>query len=118
MNLALIVFFVSFTLIFLLRIPIAPGMMMASAFYFALSKNPAASLDMVAMQFLTNMNASFILIAVPLFVFMGRDHEFGQSDEYDLLVCERAGRKAKRRAGACECRRFNYILRNDWLGSR
>ena len=70
MNLPLIIFFLSFVAMFLLRIPIAPGMMMCSAFYFFLSKNPAASLDMVAMQFLTNMNASFILIAVPLFVFM------------------------------------------------
>ncbi|HOV38500.1 MAG TPA: TRAP transporter large permease [Spirochaetales bacterium] len=70
MNLPLIVFFVSFAAVFLLRVPIAPGMMMSSAFYFLLSENPAASLDMVAMQFLTNMNASFILIAVPLFVFM------------------------------------------------
>ncbi|MBP7106817.1 MAG: hypothetical protein KBB02_06345, partial [Spirochaetia bacterium] len=65
MNLPLIVFVLSFVAVFLLGIPLAPGMMLSSAFYFLLSKNPAASLDMVAMQFLTNLNASFVLIAVP-----------------------------------------------------
>lgn len=70
MNLALIVFFLTFIAVFLLRMPIGIGMMVSSIFYFALSHHPAASLDMVATQFLTNMNSSFILIAVPLFVFM------------------------------------------------
>lgn len=70
MNVALIVFFLTFIAVFLLRMPIGIGMMVSSVFYFAISKHPAASLDMVATQFLTNMNSSFILIAVPLFVFM------------------------------------------------
>lgn len=97
MNLALIVFFISFALIFLLRIPIAPGMMMASAFYFALSKNPAASLDMVAMQFLTNMNASFILIAVPLFVFMA---EIMNSGKVTNMIFSFANALVGKRKGA------------------
>lgn len=70
MNLALIVFLLSFLLIFLIRIPIAPGMLMASIFYFAIAKGPAANISMVATQFLTNMDSKFVLIAVPLFVFM------------------------------------------------
>ncbi len=70
MNLALIVFLICFILIFLIRIPIAPGMLMASLFYFALASGPAADLGMAATQFLTNMNSKFVLIAVPLFVFM------------------------------------------------
>lgn len=97
MNLPLIVFFVSFTLVFLLRIPIAPGMMMASAFYFFLSKNPAASLDMVAMQFLTNMNASFILIAVPLFVFMA---EIMNSGKVTNMIFSFANALVGKRKGA------------------
>lgn len=70
MNLALLVFLLCFILIFLIRIPIAPGMMMASLFYFAIASSPAADISMVASQFLTNMNSKFVLIAVPLFVFM------------------------------------------------
>ena len=70
MNIALLVFILCFILIFLIRIPIAPGMLMASLFYFALASGPAADMSMAATQFLTNMNSKFVLIAVPLFVFM------------------------------------------------
>ena len=70
MNLALAIFFLSFIAVFLIRIPIGVGMMMSSIFYFALSTRPGSTIGMVATQFLTNMNSSFILIAVPLFVFM------------------------------------------------
>jgi tripartite ATP-independent transporter DctM subunit len=84
-------------LMFLLRIPIAPGMMMSSAFYFFLSKNPASSLDMVAMQFLTNMNASFILIAVPLFVFMA---EIMNSGKVTSMIFSFANALVGKRKGA------------------
>ncbi len=97
MNIPLIVFFLSFVCMFLLRIPIAPGMMMSSAFYFVLSKNPAASLDMVAMQFLTNMNASFILIAVPLFVFMA---EIMNSGKVTNMIFSFANALVGKRRGA------------------
>ena len=70
MNIALIIFLLCFALIFLIRIPIAPGMMMASIFYFAIAQGPAVDISMAATQFLTNMNSKFVLIAVPLFVFM------------------------------------------------
>lgn len=70
MNLALLVFLLCFILIFVIRIPIAPGMLMASLFYFAIASSPAANISMAASQFLTNMNSKFVLIAVPLFVFM------------------------------------------------
>jgi tripartite ATP-independent transporter DctM subunit len=70
MNIALLVFLLCFILIFLIRIPIAPGMLMASLFYFALASGPAVDMGMAATQFLTNMNSKFVLIAVPLFVFM------------------------------------------------
>jgi tripartite ATP-independent transporter DctM subunit len=45
-------------------------MLMSSIFYFALAQGPLADLGMVATQFLTSLNSSFVLIAVPLFVFM------------------------------------------------
>ncbi len=70
MNIALIVFLISFVAVFLLRIPIGIGMLMSAIFYFAVAPSPAATVGMAATQFLTNMNSSFILIAVPLFVFM------------------------------------------------
>jgi tripartite ATP-independent transporter DctM subunit len=69
MNLPLLVFFICFVLVFVLRIPIAFGMIMTSVFYFALAPGPATGIGMAATQFLTNLNVKFILIAVPLFVF-------------------------------------------------
>jgi tripartite ATP-independent transporter DctM subunit len=69
MNLPLIVFLVMFILTFLLRIPIAFGMIMSSIFYFTVATGPAATIGMAANQFLSNMNVSFILLAVPLFIF-------------------------------------------------
>ncbi len=70
---------------------------MSSAFYFLLSRNPAASLDMVAMQFLTNMNASFILIAVPLFVFMA---EIMNSGKVTNMIFSFANALVGKRKGA------------------
>jgi tripartite ATP-independent transporter DctM subunit len=70
MNVPLIVFIISFILVFILRIPIAAGMLMSSIFYFSLAHSPIADISMVATQFLTSLNSSFVLIAVPLFVFM------------------------------------------------
>jgi tripartite ATP-independent transporter DctM subunit len=69
MNVPLIVFLLMFLLTFLLRIPIAFGMMMSSIFYFTVATGPAATIGMAANQFLSNMNVSFILLAVPLFIF-------------------------------------------------
>jgi tripartite ATP-independent transporter DctM subunit len=70
MNFPLTVFIISFVLVFVLRIPIAVGMLMSSIFYFSLAKGPIADVSMVATQLLTSLNSSFVLIAVPLFVFM------------------------------------------------
>jgi tripartite ATP-independent transporter DctM subunit len=70
MNFPLTVFIVSFVLVFVLRIPIAAGMLMSSIFYFYQAKGPIADVSIVATQLLTSLNSSFVLIAVPLFVFM------------------------------------------------
>jgi tripartite ATP-independent transporter DctM subunit len=69
MNLPLIIFLLMFTLTLLLRIPIAFGMIMSSIFYFTFAAGPAKTIGMTANQFLSNMNVSFILLAVPLFIF-------------------------------------------------
>ena len=81
MNIALIVFFLSFISIFILRIPIALGMMMTSIFYFAVAQSPAAEIAMTATQVLTGLNSNFILIAVPLFVFMAQVMNSGKITE-------------------------------------
>ena len=70
MDIPLLVFVLSFILVFIIRIPIALGMFMSSIFYFSLAKGPIADISLVATQFLTSLNSSFVLIAVPLFVFM------------------------------------------------
>jgi tripartite ATP-independent transporter DctM subunit len=97
MNLALIVFFVSFIAVFLLRIPIGVGMMMSSIFYFAIATQPGAVVSMVATQFLTNMNSSFILIAVPLFVFMA---EIMNSGKVTMMIFSFANALVGKRKGA------------------
>lgn len=78
MNLPLIVFIACFALIFILRIPIAMGMLMASIFYFALAD---VDVGMAATQFLTNLNSKFILLAVPLFVFAAKVMNTGEVTE-------------------------------------
>jgi len=69
MSLPLIVFVLMFILTMLLRIPIAFGMIMSSIFYFTVATGPAKTIGMAANQFLSSMNVSFILLAVPLFIF-------------------------------------------------
>ena len=81
MNLPLLVFFICFVLVFVLRIPIALGMIMTSVFYFALAPGPATGIGMAATQFLTNLNVKFILIAVPLFVFAANVMNTGEVTE-------------------------------------
>lgn len=97
MNLALLVFIICFILIFLIRIPIAPGMLMASIFYFAIAQGPAADLSMAASQFLTNMNSKFVLIAVPLFVFMA---EVMNSGKVTDMIFKFANAMVGRKRGA------------------
>jgi len=81
MNWPLLVFVTCFVLTFVLRVPIALGMIMSSIFYFALAPGPAAGIGMAANQFLSNMNVKFILLAVPLFVFAAKVMNTGQVTE-------------------------------------
>ncbi len=97
MNYALLVFIVSFALIFVMRIPIALGMMMSSLFYFALAGGPGADLSMTAAQFLNQMNSKFVLIAVPLFVFMAEVMNTGKITD---MIFKFAGAVVGRKRGA------------------
>lgn len=81
MNLPLFVFVLCFILTFILRIPIAFGMIMSSIYYFALAPGPATGIQMAATQFLTQLNVKFILIAVPLFVFTAKVMNTGEVTE-------------------------------------
>ena len=69
MSLPLTIFVLMFILTMLLRIPIAFGMIMSSIFYFAFATGPNVQISMEANQFLSKMNVSFILLAVPLYIF-------------------------------------------------
>jgi len=94
MNIALLVFVVSFILVFVLRIPIAAGMFMSSIFYFVIAKGPIAEISMVATQFLTSLNSSFVLIAVPLFIFMAEIMNSGKvTDMIFLFASALVGRR-------------------------
>jgi len=72
MSFPLFFFLLCFVLTFILRIPIALGMLMSSIYYFALAPGPATGIQMAATQFLTQLNVKFILIAVPLFIFTAK----------------------------------------------
>ena len=115
MNLPLIVFFLAFAGMFILRVPIGMGMMMSAIFYFLLSANPAATIDMVAMQFLTNMNSSFILIAVPLFVFMA---EIMNSSKVTNIIFDFASSiVGKKRGALAQVNVINSIIFSGMTGS-
>jgi len=85
MNFPLFIFLLCFVLTFILRIPIALGMLMSSIYYFALAPGPATGLQMAATQFLTQLNVKFILIAVPLFVFAAKVMNTGKVTEMVFL---------------------------------
>lgn len=72
MSFPLFVFLFCFILTFILRIPIALGMLMSSIYYFTFASGPATGIQMAATQLLTQLNVKFILIAVPLFVFTAK----------------------------------------------
>ncbi len=63
---ALLVFFVIFILIFILRIPIPIGLMTACVFYFLIAGEPV---KMVSQQTVKTFYTNFTIVAVPLFIF-------------------------------------------------
>jgi tripartite ATP-independent transporter DctM subunit len=115
MNIALLVFVVSFILVFVLRIPIAAGMFMSSIFYFVIATGPIAEVGMVATQFLTSLNSSFVLIAVPLFVFMAEIMNSGKVT--DMIFSFAAALVGRRRGGLGHVNVVASIIFSGMTGS-
>ncbi|NOY09684.1 MAG: TRAP transporter large permease, partial [Spirochaetes bacterium] len=78
MNIALIVFLICFVLIFVIRIPIALGMIVTSIFYMLVK---GLDMGLVANQVLTNLFSKYILMAVPLFIFTAKIMNTGRVTE-------------------------------------
>ncbi|HCO48175.1 MAG TPA: permease [Spirochaetaceae bacterium] len=115
MNLPLIIFFAAFVAMFVLRIPIGMGMMMSAIFYFMAAPAPTATVDMVATMFLTNMNSSFVLIAVPLFIFMA---EIMNSSKVTNIIFDFASALVGKRRGAlAQVNIINSIIFSGMTGS-
>ena len=115
MNIPLLVFVFSFVLVFVIRIPIALGMFMASIFYFSLAQGPIADIGMVATQFLTSLNSNFILIAVPLFVFMAEIMNSGKVT--DMIFSFASALVGKRRGGLGHVNVVASIIFSGMTGS-
>ena len=115
MNLALIVFFSMFTLVFLIRLPIGLGMLISSIAYFMLSPLPGATMDMAATKFLTEMSGSFILIAIPLYIFMA---EIMNSGKVTHIIFNFASTLVGKRRGAmAQVNIVNSIIFSGMTGS-
>lgn len=96
MNWALLVFVLLFAMVFILRIPIALGMMMTSIFYLMINPSPAADIGIVASAFMEGLSANFVLLAVPLFVFMA---EVMNSGKVTDMIFNFAGALVGKRKG-------------------
>lgn len=96
MNVALLAFVLLFALVFVLRIPIALGMMMTSVFYLVINPSPAADIGIVASSFMEGLSSNFVLLAVPLFVFMA---EVMNSGKITDMIFNFAGAVVGRRRG-------------------
>jgi tripartite ATP-independent transporter DctM subunit len=115
LNFALLVFILSFILVFIVRIPIALGMFMSSIFYFSLAQSPIAEISMVATQFLTSLNSSFVLIAVPLFVFMAEIMNSGKVT--DMIFSFASAVVGRRRGGLGHVNVVASIIFSGMTGS-
>ena len=115
MNIPLLVFTLSFVLVFVIRIPIALGMFMSSIFYFTLADGPIADISMVATQFLTSLNSSFVLIAVPLFVFMAEIMNSGKVT--DMIFSFASALVGRRRGGLGHVNVVASIIFSGMTGS-
>lgn len=72
MSIAFIVFITVFAVTFLIRMPIAIGMMASCVFYFMLEPGPVTTIEMVTTQFVSELHVKFVMIAIPLFIFAAR----------------------------------------------
>jgi len=86
LSIPLIVFIICFILMFLLRLPIALGMIMTATYYILtaqlLDANPIINMVLVSQQLLTNLEDRFVIIAVPLFIFMAHIMNAGKVTDH------------------------------------
>jgi len=115
MNLPLTVFFVLFTIVFLIRMPIGLGMMVSAIAYFILSPHPGATVDMAATKFLTEMSGSFIMIAVPLYIFMAEIMNSGKVTH--IIYNFASSLVGKRRGAMAQVNIVNSIIFSGMTGS-
>jgi tripartite ATP-independent transporter DctM subunit len=90
-------------------------MFMSSIFYFSLAKGPIADISMVATQFLTSLNSSFVLIAVPLFVFMAEIMNSGKVT--DMIFSFASALVGRRRGGLGHVNVVASIIFSGMTGS-
>lgn len=115
MNWALLVFISLFALVFLLRIPIALGMMMTSVFYLLINPSPAADIGIVASSFMEGLSSNFVLLAVPLFVFMAEVMNTGKIT--DMIFNFAGAVVGKRRGGLGHVNVVASIIFSGMTGS-
>ncbi len=115
MNLPLIAFFVIFAIVFLIRLPIGLGMMGCSIVYFMLSPTPGATVDMAATKFLTEMSGSFIMIAVPLYIFMAEVMNSGKVTQ--IIFNFASALVGKKRGAMAQVNIVNSIIFSGMTGS-
>jgi tripartite ATP-independent transporter DctM subunit len=90
-------------------------MFMSSIFYFSLAKGPIADISMVATQFLTSLNSSFVLLAVPLFVFMAEIMNSGKVT--DMIFSFASALVGRRRGGLGHVNVVASIIFSGMTGS-
>ncbi len=69
MNFPILVFFLLFVVGFVIKLPISVGMMLASIGYFLFKPGNAATVDLVASLFCSQIYVQYVMIAIPMFVF-------------------------------------------------
>jgi len=79
MNSAVVVPIAIFVLTFILRIPIALGMLAASSYYFLIM---GMDLGLVADNVLSTLYVKYVIMAVPLFIFTAKIMNSGKVTEY------------------------------------
>lgn len=115
MNIALLMFFIVFAIVFLIRLPIGLGMMACSIVYFMISPLPGATVDMAATKYLTEMSGSFIMIAVPLYIFMA---EIMNSGKVTRIIFDFASALVGKKRGAmAQVNIVNSIIFSGMTGS-
>lgn len=85
MDFELIVFILAFVLVFLLKLPMGPGMLAACTAYVLVSD---ANMTVIANQVCTTYWTNYTIIAIPLFIFTANVMNNGKCSEYLFEWCD------------------------------